>query len=80
MLLPLQRKFDLRVFLLWAKTEPTVVYWHEGYARVCIDAWEPVVAGGGEVNKFAHLTNLAVAKVRRVTTNRIIHDIPNENI
>jgi hypothetical protein len=64
MLLPQQRKFDLRVFLLWAKTEPTVVYWHPGYARACVDKWQPIVADGSEVNKFAHLTNLAVAKVR----------------
>jgi hypothetical protein len=64
MLLPQQRKFDLRVFLLWAKTEPTVVYWHPGYARACVDKWLPIVADGSEVNKFAHLTNLAVAKVR----------------
>jgi hypothetical protein len=68
MLLPRQRKFDLRVFLLWAKTEPTVVYWHQGYARACIDAWQPVTAGCGDVNKFAHLTNLAVAKVGIETT------------
>jgi hypothetical protein len=66
MLLPQQRKFDLRVFMLWAKAEPTVVYWHPGYARACIDQWQPIVAGAGEVNKFAHLTNLAVAKVRHV--------------
>ena len=66
MLLPQQRKFDLRVFLLWAKTEPTVVYWHPGYARACVDKWQPIVADGSEVNKFAHLTNLAVAKVRCV--------------
>jgi hypothetical protein len=63
MLLPQQRKFDLRVFLLWARTEPAVVYWHPGYARACIDAWAPVAPGCGDVNKFAHLTNLAVAKV-----------------
>ena len=63
MLLPQQRKFDLRVFLLWAKTEPAVVYWHPGYARVCLDEWQPIEAGATEVNKFAHLTNLAVAKV-----------------
>ena len=66
MLLPQQRKFDLRVFLLWAKTEPAVVYWHPGYARACVDKWQPIVADGSEVNKFAHLTNLAVAKVRGV--------------
>ena len=64
MLLPQQRKFDLRVFLLWAKTEPTVVYWHPGYARVCLDQWQPIEPGAVEVNKFAHLTNLAIAKVR----------------
>jgi hypothetical protein len=63
MLLPQQKKFDLRVFLLWAKTEPTVVFFHPGYARVCIDSWQPVAADGLEVNKFAHMTNLAVAKV-----------------
>jgi hypothetical protein len=62
MLLPQQKKFDLRVFLLWAKTEPTVVFWHPGYARACIDKWQPITAEGGEVNKFAHLTNLAIAK------------------
>ena len=68
MLLPQQRKFDLRVFLLWAKTEPAVVYWHPGYARACIDAWAPVAPGCGDVNKFAHLTNLAVAKVRALAS------------
>ena len=32
---------------------------------MCLDQWQPIAEGAIEVNKCAHLTNLAVAKVRK---------------
>ena len=50
-------KFDFRVFMLIASTNPTIAYYHDGYLRVSLHEYD---ANSTELG--AHLTNTALSK------------------
>jgi len=50
------KKFDIRTYMLVARTSPYLVYFHNGYARLSFEDYPPDDLG----NRLAHLTNAAV--------------------
>ena len=64
-------KFDLRVFVLVARTSPLLVLYFDGYARRCAEPYRDpgdcAVEDGGATSRvrgplFSHLTNLSLQK------------------
>jgi len=41
LLLDMNNKFDMRVYMLIASTNPLIVYYHDGYLRVSINPFDP---------------------------------------
>ena len=52
------RKFDVRCYLLIANVKPLVIFWHDGYIRVCTAPYE----GAPLDNRRAHVTNFHVQR------------------
>eukprot|EP00743_Colponemidia_sp_Colp-15_P010963 GILK01012157.1.p1 GENE.GILK01012157.1~~GILK01012157.1.p1 ORF type:complete len:685 (-),score=132.26 GILK01012157.1:143-2197(-) len=52
------RKFDIRVYMLIARTKPYLVYFHSGYCRVAFDPYD----SSNVENRMIHLTNAAVQR------------------
>jgi len=57
LLLDLNNKFDLRVYMLIASTNPLIVFYHDGYLRVSINTFDKF-----SDDRATHLTNTYVAE------------------
>jgi len=56
LLLDRKNKFDIRVFLLVASTNPIIAFYHDGYLRVSVNPFDQT-----SKDSATHLTNTAVA-------------------
>jgi hypothetical protein len=50
-------KFDFRIYMLIASTNPLILYYHDGFLRVSLCAYDPF-----SEEKCAHLTNTDISK------------------
>jgi len=73
LLLDLQNKFDFRVYMLIASTNPLMVYYHDGFLRVSLQKYDKY-----SDDKGVHLTNthlskdiFAEAKEKNITFNNM---------
>jgi len=57
LLLDKNNKFDFRVYMLVASTNPLIVYYHDGFLRVSLEVYEKF-----SNNKNVHLTNTHLSK------------------
>jgi len=57
LLLDLNNKFDFRVYMLVASTNPVIVYYHDGFLRVTLQTYNK-----HSTDKNVHLTNTHLAK------------------
>jgi hypothetical protein len=57
LLLDLNNKFDFRVYMLVASTNPLIVYYHDGFLRVTLQSYDK-----HSTDKSIHLTNTQLAK------------------
>jgi hypothetical protein len=57
LLLDLNNKFDFRVYMLVASTNPLIVYYHDGFLRVSLQVYDKHSS-----DKSVHLTNTHLAK------------------
>lgn len=57
LLLDLNNKFDFRVYMLVASTNPLIVYYHDGFLRVSLQVYDK-----HSTDKSVHLTNTHLAK------------------
>ena len=57
LLLDLNNKFDMRVYMLIASTNPLIVFYHDGYLRVSINSFDKF-----SDDRATHLTNTFVAE------------------
>jgi len=57
LLLDKNNKFDFRVYMLVASTNPMIVYYHDGFLRVSLQEYDKFSS-----NKDVHLTNTHLAK------------------
>jgi len=57
LLLDMKNKFDLRVYMLVASTNPFIVYYHDGYLRVSLNSFDQF-----SDDRATHLTNTYVAE------------------
>lgn len=57
LLLDLNNKFDFRVYMLVASTNPLIVYYHDGFLRVSLQKYDKHSS-----DKSVHLTNTHLAK------------------
>lgn len=51
------RKFDFRIYMLLASTDPYIVYYHDGFLRVSLQEYKT-----GSDDKAVHLTNTEFSK------------------
>lgn len=52
-----RRKFDFRIYMLVASTDPYIVYYHDGFLRVSLENYDP-----NSNDKGVHLTNTEFSK------------------
>jgi hypothetical protein len=57
LLLDRQNKFDFRVYMLVASTNPLIVYYHDGFLRVSLETYDKYSS-----DKSVHLTNTHLSK------------------
>jgi len=57
LLLDLNNKFDFRVYMLVASTNPTIVYYHDGFLRVSLKTYNK-----NSKDRTTHLTNTHLSK------------------
>jgi len=76
LLLDLQNKFDFRVYMLVASTNPLIVYYHDGFLRVSLQKYDKF-----SEDKSVHLTNthlskdiFAEAKEKNITFNNMTEE------
>eukprot|EP01016_Furgasonia_blochmanni_P047574 TRINITY_DN7001_c0_g1_i4.p1 TRINITY_DN7001_c0_g1~~TRINITY_DN7001_c0_g1_i4.p1 ORF type:complete len:705 (-),score=195.27 TRINITY_DN7001_c0_g1_i4:205-2259(-) len=53
------RKFDFRLYMLIASTEPLIVYYHDGFLRVSLEEYDE-----NSQDKSVHLTNTEFSKAK----------------
>jgi len=59
LLLDLENKFDFRIYMLIASTNPLIVYYHDGFLRVSVTPYDKF-----STDRSVHLTNTFVNKVK----------------
>jgi len=57
LLLDMNNKFDFRIYMLIASTNPTIVYYHDGFLRVSLHSYNKF-----STDRSTHLTNTHLAK------------------
>jgi len=78
LLLDLNNKFDMRVYMLIASTNPLMVFYHDGYLRVSINTFDK-----HSDDRATHLTNTFVAEKKfeeARTQNKTINGMTAEEL